>query len=378
MLGAALLTSGLALAGPSLAEACGGMFRAAQTAPEQRPSLSREKVLLIHDAERGRQHFVREVAFRRATEPFGFVVPTPARPEVEAVEHTPFSILRRSFPFVAPELNTEGGGGGGSGYGRGSGGGVTVLEQKAVGSFTAFVLAASDAQALAKWLADNELVSSPEADRWLAHYVELDFFYVAMRYDPKPAPAQEKAPPVPSYVPPAPVSEQLEPVTAETIRISFDTPLPYYPYLEPETPEGMPHREGSQIAPRAEPRLMELWYVGSEAVMPIAVHEHEGARQWVRPLAEGAGAEDARQLLGELLEHEPKLAPLLPEGALIVQTFQDQKRVRDGFADIVFAPREPHTFSDAQRAALAPLLALLDPELIVAKASPTPEQEGEQ
>ena len=30
--------------------------------PEQRPSLGREKVLLIHDAKKGEQHFIREVA----------------------------------------------------------------------------------------------------------------------------------------------------------------------------------------------------------------------------------------------------------------------------------------------------------------------------
>ena len=104
LLGAAAIALGLAVAGPSLAEACGGMFRSPKIAPEKRPSLSREKVLLIHDIEQGRQHFIREVAFRRATEPFGFVVPTPARPEVEAVKRTPFTNLRDAFPFNPPVI----------------------------------------------------------------------------------------------------------------------------------------------------------------------------------------------------------------------------------------------------------------------------------
>ena len=77
--------------------------------------------------------------------------------------------------------------------GHGGGGGVTILDIQKVGSFTAFVLAADDAGALAKWLKDNGLVSSPETDPWLAHYVKAKFYYVAMRYDPPKEGAKDAA-----------------------------------------------------------------------------------------------------------------------------------------------------------------------------------------
>ena len=349
---------GLALAlvvvtGVSIAEACGGFFRPRGLSPEQQPSLSREKVLLIHDSKTGRQHFVREVAFARASEPFGFVVPTPTRPEVEAVEVTPFTKLREQFPFTPPIIGRGGGGkGGGSGSGYGRGPGVTVLEQKQVGSFTAFVLAATDAGALAKWLDDNQLVSTPEADEWLAHYVALGFYYVAMRYDPSAADEPEAG------------QALLKPVSAETMRISFDTPLPYYPYLEPDKPEAA--RAG------LDPRLMELWYVGLREVEPLALYKPEGEAQgrWVQPLAAGEVYEARREIIEAMFE--PELRELLPEGALVVQTFQDQKNVRSGFADIVFAPSSPMELTADQTEALMPMLALLDPALTPPAPEPKP------
>lgn len=315
------------------AEACGGFFHHT-LAPEQRPSLAREKVLIIHDAARGRQHFVREVAFRRATQPFGFVVPTPTRPEVAQVRTSPFSRLRANFPFEVMKV--------GAGYGRGAGGygqRVEVLSVDKVGSFTAFVLAATDAAALAGWLKENHLTSTPETDRWLAHYVQMGFYYVAMRYDP-PAAA------------PGPADDA---IAAETIRISFDSPIAYYPYFEPEL----------QREPEAE-RLLELWYVGSESVVPVArlgtPAEPDTRPRWVRPLMPGNALTRARESIEAALPDE--LDGLLPAGELVLQTFQDQKRRRTGYQDILFAYAEARRLSPEQEAALAPLLGVLDPALI--------------
>jgi hypothetical protein len=71
----------------------------------------------------------------------------------------------------------------------------------------------------------------------------MGFYYVAMRYDP---PADARA-------------RRNAPIAAETVRISFDTPIAYYPYFEPE-PEHDPKSA----------RLLEVWYVGSDPVVPVA------------------------------------------------------------------------------------------------------------
>jgi hypothetical protein len=334
-----LVLLGLGIAGvllpvvqTSVAHACGGFFRARTIPPEQRPSLAREKVLILYDAEQRKQHFVRELAFRRADDRFGFVVPTPTRPEVERVEETPFTTLRERFPFRLSQLGMIGrGAGGGSGAGFGKSAGVEVLEVKKIGSFTVSILAATDAKALAQWLADNELVSSPEADVWLAHYVAMGFFYTAIRYDP--------------------TGKTSDTIEAETMRISFPTPIPYYPYLEPEVPQ----------SDASGARLLELWYVGSDPVVPVALQTRGEERRWIRPLQDGNETLDAREALEAALP--PDLRSLLPKGTLVVQTFQDQKTRRSGFQDILFAHQHPHELDEEALADLEPLLGILDPAL---------------
>lgn len=316
------------------AEACGGFFRKPTLDPEKRPSLTKEKVLLIYDGKT--QHFIRDVAFRRATEPFGFVVPTPTRPEVAAIAKTPFTALRKSFQYFDPMLNIGGRGLGGDGKGGAAKPkGVEVLEKKKVGSFTAFVLAATDAGAMAKWLADNGLSSTTAADAWLAHYVDMKFYYVAMRYDPPKGAAAKKA----------------APVAAETIKISFATPIPYYPYIEPEPP----------ATPSRWKRKLEVWFVGSQAVSPIALYKDNGKPTWVRPLARGVKYEHARSELEAGLDSE--IVALLPKGDLVVQPFVDGKFHRKGYGDILFPSWDATELSEDNVAALEPFLRILDPAL---------------
>ncbi len=325
------------------AQACGGFFSRKALEGNRRPSLAYEQTLIVFDAERRREHFVREVVFRTAHEAFGFVVPTPGRPEVAAVKHSPFVELRSSFPVE----QTKGGlrvaaAGGGLGSPGGSGG-VRVLDVAKVGSFTAFVLAADDAKALASWLEKNGLGSTPQADAWLAHYVKLKFFYVAMRYDPPAAGADGGAPAPPR-------------TAAETMRISFETPLPYYPYFEPDPAPGEPPRDA---------RLLDVWLVSRDRFVPVAAREQNGKVRWVRPLASGHHyASDNREALERALEAEAKI---LPAGAeLQVQRFTDQKRSRSGFGDIVFVPARKRSLDAAARAGLAPLLGTLDQRLLEA------------
>ncbi len=337
LLGACLLAAILVPPAPS-ARACGVFSLVRTLSPEQRPSLAREKVLIVHDAARGREHFIREVAFRKADQVFGFVVPTPSLPEVAEVDKNPFTRLRTRFPFIEQEYGT-GKGYGGHGVGGTSGGSVEVLSVEKVGSFTAFVLAANDAAALAKWLADNQLTSTPESDRWLEHYVRMGFYYVAMRYDP---PADARA-------------RRSAPIAAETVRISFDTPIAYYPYFEPE-PEHDPKT----------PRLLEVWYVGTDPVVPVAQltdPAQQGSKpRWVRPLKPGHQHLRARKQIEAALLDE--LEALLPAGELVVQTFQDQKRRRSGFQDLLFASAEQQPLTQEQQAKLGPLLGVLDPGLV--------------
>lgn len=333
-----LRTLGLALAAltleaqPKPAEACGGFFASKL---EERPSLAYEQTLIVYDDQKSLEHFVREVVFDKSKREFGFVVPTPGRPEVFPVQKSPFKELTERFPLFPPMR--AGFAAAGAGFGSGKGGGaVEVLETKRVGSFKAFVLAARDPGAFANWLAQQGFASTPESDRWLAHYVTLGFYFVAMRYEP-PSAANLVAG-VPS---------------AETIRISFSTPLPFYPYLEPDAAAG---------AKTPEQRGLEVWLVTRQRSVPIAARKRAtGGVDWLRPLEAGAsygGYKD--NLTGALGE----LTSLLPVSSLFVQRFVDQKRSRAGFGDILFVPEAAGALPPERREAVRALLPLLDPELL--------------
>jgi hypothetical protein len=349
-----LAVASLAIATPvSDASACGGFF-SARPNPERRPSLAYEQALIVHDAVKGREHFIREIVFRASDETFGFVVPTPTLPEVAKVDKSPFSTLRETFPFEIPPP----GGGKGEGFGlgslgglgRGAGPGVSVLDVQKVGSFTAFVLAADDAAALAKWLKDNGLVSSPETDPWLAHYVKAKFYYVAMRYDP---PAKDAKPSALAGAPPKAAGKQNK---TEVVRISFDTPRAYYPYYEPEKPPGM--ADG--------PRLLEIWLAThGSTTQPIAVSKRDGKAQLLRPFGEGQRFDEAREGLTKAMGKD---ASLLPEGTVQLQRFMDQKQRRTGWGDVVFVPERRDPRDPVTDAALKKLAPVLDTTLLPGEA----------
>jgi hypothetical protein len=330
------------------AQACGGFFPSTLS-EKRRPSLALEQALLIYDQKSRREHFVREVAFRRATEPFGFVVPTPGRPDVAAIQKSPFRDLRQTFGFGSPVVPGSRGGdvrAGTTGGGAASAG-VTLLDVKNVGSFTAFVLAATDENALSSWLAQQRFVRSPETSDWLSRYVRLGFYFVAMRYEPKPE---------------APGTKLSEPGAAksETMRISFDSPLPYYPYFEPDR----------ATAPD-ELRMLDLWVASDGAFEPVSLLERDGARHWVRPFRAGDRHERVQAKLASVIE--PELWRLLPAGTITVTTYQDQKVSRRGFGDVLFVPERAPVLEPTRRSELLRLLPLVDPELLPARSgSPKP------
>ena len=293
------------------------------------PSLAVEEVLIVYDPASKTEHFIREAVFRGDETPFGFIVPTPTRATVEPAPHILFAALERFFPFDAatsvPEYGTE--------RRLGGAAGVDVLEKKRVGSFTAFVVSATDHDALSKWIKDNGFASDADTDAWLAHFVRLGFHFVALRYEP-----------------PKNKRERHAELRAETIRISFQTPAPYYPYVEPA-------READGD------RVLALWLVSTAPLVPVALERHGDASAWVRPFAEGPsyGADEAGRLRRILSNDDG--GSLLPSGTFVVETFEDQKRDRRGFGDVVFVPKSPRTLDEEDKSALAPLAAILDPAL---------------
>jgi len=128
----------------------------------------------------GREAMVLQVKYEGPAERFGWVVPLPARPQVEAIEP-------EDSPFAEISLYTQhrqrwGLRSKGEAAGQDA---VTVLERKIAGVYDVAVLAATDAGALAGWLEKHGFAFPRNRKDVLDHYVHKRWVYVAMRIDPK-------------------------------------------------------------------------------------------------------------------------------------------------------------------------------------------------
>jgi hypothetical protein len=295
------------------------------------PSLAVEQTLLVYDEQKQLEHLIRQVAIRDPGPGFGFVVPTPEQPEVAKVAASPFEKLARAFPVSSGELRIVPGARGG-GAAAAAAAPVKVLSQQRVGSFTAFVLSASDAASLKKWLSDNQFATSPETQAWLDHYVKLGFFFAALRYERPKAAAESGV------------------TRAEVLRISFRTALPFYPYREPAHTPGI------------DPRDLAVWLVSPRRYVPVSLWRDAGGQAWKRPWLEHSEQRVPRADLSDLLGKE--LAKVLPASSddLELQVFEDQKRDRRAFGDVVLVPAKSAAAPNLDLVAAGKLMKSLDPE----------------
>ncbi|MBW2460076.1 MAG: DUF2330 domain-containing protein [Deltaproteobacteria bacterium] len=64
-------------------------------------SITSEEALIVWDAERGVEHFIRRGEFRTDADDFGFLVPTPSPPQLSEVDEDVFDRLRS---HIAPPI----------------------------------------------------------------------------------------------------------------------------------------------------------------------------------------------------------------------------------------------------------------------------------
>ncbi len=186
-----------------------------------------EDAIVAFDPTHGREDFIRRATFATAEKDFGFLVPTPTKPELAAA---PDAVFDQLAAVVAPKLDIQ------NKYDEGfeptmlcpmfamrsaakseaavATSAVTVLEQKKVAGFDAAVLAADDAEALAKWLKDHGYATRDALTKWLEPYVAKRWVVTAFKIAP-PAEGEAKV------------------VSTEAVRMSFTTDRPFFPYREP-------------------------------------------------------------------------------------------------------------------------------------------------
>jgi len=177
-------------------------------------NLSDEKVIIVWDSQRNRQHFIRQASFTGEAKDFGFIVPTPTVPEVKTADAQAYEALGN---FVIDEQrkqrarwNTLGGV---DAAAPAAGAKVSVIDEFQVGDYTATILQATDGTAMLEWLKKNDFKTRPAMETWLDYYAQQGWTFTALKFTRPP--------------------ESKYPETS-ALRISFDAKTPFYPYKMPD------------------------------------------------------------------------------------------------------------------------------------------------
>lgn len=276
-----------------------------------------EDAIVAYDPTTAREDFIRRAAFETAEKDFGFLVPTPTKPELAEAPDQVFAALAS---VVAPKLEFE------NKYDAGfeptmicplfavlarsksaapveasaAARAVTVLEQKQVAGYDASVLAADDASALVDWLKDHGYATRKPLVDWLAPYVQKRWIVTAFKI----AKAGEEATPR---------------VSSTAVRMTFTTDKPFFPYREPAD-----LRENLPAAARGSLRALRIFAIMPDRAQGALEESYvwPGAVKYARPADIAA--------IGAL---PFKLAP----NAWLTE-FEDTSSPRPGVADLFFTP----------------------------------------
>ncbi len=261
-----------------------------------------EQAVIVWDPATKTEHFVRRARFATEAEAFGFLVPTPSVPELEAVDDAVFDRLEAAigpetvvrtglnvvpFALLATPFMMFKGAAVEQSIARG---GVEVLKTQRVGGYDAVVLAADDPSALADWLTENGFAKSAELEAWLAEYVAKKWKLAAFKLA-KAAPGEDA-------------------LATSAVRMSFSTDEPFYPYREPAS-----QREGDR------PRGLRVFFVAPEPMRGmLAGKAWPGRVEYRAPKA-----------------LESVAGVVVPAGAWL-HAWTDDSAPRPGVDDVFFAP----------------------------------------
>jgi hypothetical protein len=267
-----------------------------------------QTVILIWDAGQGLQHFIRRASFKGEAEDFGFLVPSPTRPELNESGDEAFPYLQKLTEPETKRLPRPSGVSCGCSKSAMKGAApppVTVLEEKRVAGFHASILESRSADALVGWLKDHGYAYSSELAAWADPYVKAGWKFTALQVARDPQGKSQKT------------------VAAAALRISFKTDRPIFPYREPN-----PRSAAEALG--AKNRLLRIYFVGQGKYRGEFARQERwtGTVAWANPLK----ADEDRKLMDLL-----KLPPLAGGADWWLTEFEDDWPYREAPSDVFFA-----------------------------------------
>lgn len=160
------------------AEACGcGIY----VPLDGEASVSEELVLIRWDGQT--EDIVMTLGVLGSSSEAAVVFPVPAPAEVKLADAEVFDALQElTKPIVKKRLELFPMVGGAEGAAPGSA--VTLLNRQTLGPFDVSTLAATDSDALGNWLIENGYNLAPEVAAALDPYVQMNWYYIAVRLSP--------------------------------------------------------------------------------------------------------------------------------------------------------------------------------------------------
>lgn len=194
----------LALAG--LIGACSGV------GPPGKPVVFGDQTnIVIWDEAHGTEHFIRNANFRSGADDFGFIAPTPGKPELHEASTQAFYTLANLDPTPRAVFSARAGGFGGGGMGRAAE--VKVIQEADVAGFHATTLWSTDAHAINDWMNAHGYVSTPEVERWADRYTKRGWYLTAFKV----------------------VDKAKRAASTGTVRMTFKTKKPFNPFYVPSS-----------------------------------------------------------------------------------------------------------------------------------------------
>jgi hypothetical protein len=280
--------------------------------PSGKPVVNADQtVVILWDAAVKTQHFIRKASFQSEADDFGFLVPSPAQPELSESGNDAFPYLqkltepeKKKVPYPSGNVGCGCSGSTVKAPGLANEQAVRVLDEKLVAGFKAVVLEASSAKELVRWLVDNGYAYSTEVEAWARPYVEAGWKITAL----KVAKAED--------------DKRAKGVTASALRLSFKTDRPLFPYREPD-----PTTPAKTLG--AKHRLLRIYFLAEARYEGELTKESPwtGKVAWANKLSAG----DRRQVL-EML----KLPPTTGPAEWWLTEFEDDWPYRAAPADVYF------------------------------------------
>lgn len=289
-----------------------------------------EEAIIVWDEGAKRQHFIRRASFDTDAKDFGFLVPTPSKPELGESDDRAFEYLAElTAPAVVRVDPPADGGPMAKAAAAAAPAAVTVLEVARVAGLDAAVLEATDAAALDGWLKQHGYPSSPALVEWYAPYIGAKWKITAFK-----------------------IAAGSSMVSSAAVRMSFQAERPFFPYREPATQRGS----------AGEPRLLRVYLI-AEGRMAGSLPRQQWPAQavWSNQIS---NAQLARLL------STAKLPAMAGGGARWLTEFEDRASPRPGTDDVYFEratyneplarpPRIEYGWSFAGRVIAAAFLALI-------------------